>query len=51
MVAGAGMEGDVGWSVGLVLFVVNEEANGTNLNAAQKVDGEKMWLLTIGPWT
>jgi hypothetical protein len=47
VVTGAGVEGDVSRSVGLVLLVVNEEANGTNLNSAQKVDGKKMWLLTV----
>jgi hypothetical protein len=40
MGAGAGVEDDIGGRVRLVLVVINVESNGSDLNAAQKVDGK-----------
>jgi hypothetical protein len=34
VMTGAGIKGDVGGSVGLILLVVDKEANGTNLDSA-----------------
>lgn len=48
MVASTGVKDDVSRRVALVLAVVNIEPNGTDLDSAEKVDRQKMRLLTVG---
>lgn len=48
VVAAAGVPDDVGGRVRLVLVVVDVEADGADLDAAEEVDCQKVGLLAVG---